>query len=192
MGVGEITRALHQLRSGDESAERELTLLVYPELRRLAARFMRRERPGHTLQATALVHEAYLRLAGQQTQEWQDRAHFFGVAANVMREILVDHARKQRSAKRGGGQKKIDFEEGLLVTSENADTVLWVDEALRRLEKYDARQCRVVEMRFFVGLTEVEIAQVLGIGARTVKRDWNMAKAWLHGELAKRASQLDP
>lgn len=191
MTVGEITRALHQMRSGDQSAERELMLLVYPELRRLAARFMRRERPGHTLQATALVHEAYLRLAGQQPQEWQDRAHFFGAAANVMREILVDHARKQQSAKRGGGKQKINLDEVLLISSENAETVLRVDEALSRLQKYDPRQCRVVEMRFFVGLTETEIAEVLGVGVRTVKRDWNMARAWLHAELAEPSPQHD-
>ncbi len=188
---GEITELLQQLRSGDQDAESKLLPLLYPELRRMAARIMSRERPEHTLQATALVHEAYIRLSGGKDQDWRNRAHFFALASHVMRQVLVDHARRTRSAKRGGAQHRIQLSEAILVGSQDADRVLTISEAMDRLAKWDPRQCRVIEMRFFGGLTEQEIAEVLGVDTRTVKRDWKMAKAWLKGELTKRQVQDD-
>lgn len=188
---GEITRLLQELRRGNRQAESELIPHIYPELRRLAARYMRGEDPGHTLQPTALVHEAYLRLAGQQNIDWQNRSHFFAVAAQIMRHVLVDHARKQRAAKRPDAHFRVDLDDVLLVSAGASDLVLQIDEALDSLEKLDARQCRIVEMRFFGGLTEEEIGEVLGIAPRTVKREWSMAKAWLRGRLSRRQPRDD-
>jgi RNA polymerase sigma factor (TIGR02999 family) len=180
---GEVTNLLIQLRHGNRDAESRLMPLVYGELRRLAGRYMRGERPGHTLQATALVHEAYLRLVGHQEVDWQNRAHFFGVAASLMRRILVDHARAKLAKKRGGADQKVSLDEAVLVQPETSPQFLALDEALERLAKRDPRQARIVDLRYFGGLSEEETAEVLGISVRTVKRDWNVARAWLYQQL---------
>jgi RNA polymerase sigma factor (TIGR02999 family) len=187
MGIspGEVTNLLIQLKNGNRDAQSRLIPLVYAELRRLAAVYMRRERSGHTLQATALVHEAYLRLAGQEGISWQNRAHFFGVAANMMRRILVDHARAKQAKKRGGLDQKVSFDEAVLVQPEAPQQFLALDEALERLAKRDPRQSRIVELRFFGGLSDEETAEVLGISVRTVKRDWKVARAWLYKEISQ-------
>ena len=157
---------------------------IYDELRRQAARYLRREQPGHTLQTTALIHEAYVRLVDQHNVQWQNRAHFFGIAAQMMRRILVDHARTKKRAKRGGSDIKVSLDDATVaVPGQNVD-VVEIDEALSRLAKIDEQQSRVVELRFFSGLTVEETAEVMGISPATVKRDWSMAKAWLHRELS--------
>jgi RNA polymerase sigma factor (TIGR02999 family) len=185
-GTGDVTQLLLGLRAGDQGAEGRLLEVVYAELHRLAAALMRRERPDHTLQPTALIHEAYVHLIDQRGKDWQNRAHFFGVAALVMRRILVDHARTHLTAKRGGTQQKVSLDdEALPLTSAQSDEVLALNEALLRLARFDPRQSRVVELRFFGGLTEDETAEVLGVASRTVNRDWRMARAWLRGELEK-------
>jgi len=180
---GNITELLAELRAGNRSAESKLMPLVYDELRRLAGRYMARERSDHTLQPTALVHEAYLRLIGQRDINWQNRAHFFGVAAQLMRRILVDHARAHKARKRGGSQAKVALDETLTYADNKGAELLAIDEALTRLSHRDARQARIVELRFFVGLTEEEAAEVLGVSTRTVKRDWSVARAWLYKEI---------
>ena len=180
---GNVTNLLRELRGGNRMAETQLLELVYQELHRMAQRLMRSERIDHTLQPTALVNEAYIRLVSGAQGDWQDRAHFFAVAAQVMRRILIDHARANRSDKRGGTLKRIDLDEPLLSIVENAEELIAVDEALNRLTAWDARQSKIVELRFFVGLSEDEIAEVLHISVRTVKRDWRIARAWLYGEL---------
>jgi len=179
--TGEVTRLLREVRSGDKEATSRLITAVYGELRQLAARAMRRERPGHTLQPTALVNEAFLRLVNQAAVEWKDRAHFFGVAARLMREILVDYARSHAAAKRGG--LKVTLDDGLLLSEGRLEEVIAWDEVLQRLEQLDRRQGRIVELRFFAGLNVEEVAEVLGISTPTVKREWASAKAWLHREL---------
>jgi RNA polymerase sigma-70 factor (ECF subfamily) len=179
---GEVTRLLRDLQNGDAAAQAKLIPLVYQELRRLAARHMRGERPGHTLQATALVHEAFLRLT-EQNADWQNKAHFFAVASQVMRHILIDHARGRVRVKRGGGQQRILLDEALLLTDTFSEELLALDEALERLAKLDPRQARIVELRFFGGLSVEEAAEVAGISPKTVKRDWSLAKAWLYQEL---------
>ena len=185
MGIppGELTNLLIQVKNGNGDAQSKLIPLVYAELRRIAARYMRGERPGHSLQATALVHEAYLRLAGQKEMSWQNRAHFFGVAANIMRRILVDHARAKQAKKRGGSEQKVSIDEAVLVQPDPPQDFLALDEALDRLAKRDPRQSRIVELRFFGGLSEEETAEVLGISLRTVKRDWKVARAWLYQQV---------
>jgi len=161
--------------------------LVYAELRRLARQYLQRERSGHTLQGTALVHEAYLRLCGANVPEWQNRAHFFGIAAHVMRQILVEHARGRGAAKRGGDACKLNLEEaGELPQSRDLD-ILALDDALHLLSTMDAQQSRVVELKFFAGLSLEDIAEVLGISVSTVKRDWTTARAWLFRELDRTA-----
>jgi RNA polymerase sigma factor (TIGR02999 family) len=170
------------MQGGQREAADRLFALVYPELRHLAAHYLRSERPDHTLQATALVHEAYLKLADQGTP-WQNRAHFFGVASQIMRHILVDHARARRANKRGSGAVKVALDEVVSLSIAQTDQVLEVDEALTRLAKIDARQARIVEMRYFSGLSNEEVAAVLGVATRTVNRDWRMAQAWLRREL---------
>lgn len=157
---------------------------VYEELKKVARGYLRRERPGHTLQATALVHEAYLRMAAERGAGWQGRAHFFALAAKLMRQILTDHARKRKADKRGAGIDLVPIQEGFHVSEENCAMLPELDEALRRLAEIDPRSAQVVEMRFFGGLTEEEIGEVLGVSVRTVKRTWAMARAWLYGELA--------
>jgi RNA polymerase sigma-70 factor, ECF subfamily len=178
-----LTQLLRRLRAGDEEAAAQVAAAAYGELRKLAARCLRRERPGHTLQPTALVNEAFLKLAANTRTEWRDRAQFYAVAARLMRRILVDYARKRRAGKRGGGHQ-VTLEENLVLREERIEDVLGVDEVLERLEALDPRQGRIVELRFFSGLTVEEIAEVLGISTPTVKREWSSAKAWLHRELS--------
>lgn len=178
-----LTQLLRRLSSGDEVAAAHVASAAYGELHRIAQRCLRRERPGHTLQPTALVNEAFVKLVGNTRAEWKDRAQFYGVAARLMRRILVDYARKRAAGKRGGGQQ-VTLEENLVLREERLEDVLGVDEALERLEALDPRQGRIVELRFFSGLTVEEIAEVMHISTPTVKREWSSAKAWLHRELS--------
>lgn len=180
---GDVTVLLQQLKSGDRAAESQLLELVYPRLRRIAGQYLRRERSGHTLQPTALVNEAYLQLAGQFDKDWQNRSHFYAVAAQLMRRILVDYARHKKAAKREGRWQQVELTDTLAISGDRLDEILAIDEALSRLATFDPRRSKVVEMRFFGGMTEQEAAEVLGVAPRTVKRDWSVAKAWLHGEL---------
>ena len=181
---GEVTRLLAELSNGNAEAEARLIPLVYDHLHRLAASYMSGERPDHTLQATGLVNEAYLRLVSQETTQWRDRRHFFGIAARLMRQILVEHARARYAAKRGGAaQTFVSMEEEPDLSSARSRELLQLDDALQCLDRLDPQQARVVELRFFGGLTVEETAEVLGISPRTVKRDWAVARAWLHGEL---------
>ncbi len=182
--MGEITQLLGELNAGNAEAVTRLTELVYDELHRIASRAMNGERRDHTLQATVLVHEAYIQLVNREDQSWQNRAHFFAVAAQLMRRILIDHARARQAAKRGGRQVKVQLDDIAVFSDDHCDELIIIDEALVRLWERDERLCRVVELKFFGGLTEEEIAEVLSISPRTVKRDWKVAKAWLHGELS--------
>lgn len=179
----EVTSLLNKLAEGDQEAAGKLVPLVYDELRRIAASRMRRERPDHTLQTTALVHEAYMKLAAQRNARWQNRQQFFGVASRVMRRILVDYARGQQRLRRGGKQQKLQLDEILLVSPDRTDELLAVNESLLKLEKLDPRQGRIVELRYFGGLTNEEIAEILGVSTKTVVRELNVAKAWLYGDL---------
>ena len=178
----EVTRLLIDLQQGHAEASEKLMPMVYAELHDLAARYMRRERADHTLQPTALVHEAFLRLIDQRSVTWQNRAHFLGLAAQAMRRILVDHARRRSAAKREGG-KKITLDDAVAVNQERSLDLMMLDDALTRLATLDERQSRVVELRFFGGLDIEETAEALGISPATVKRDWLFAKAWLQREL---------
>jgi RNA polymerase sigma factor (TIGR02999 family) len=180
MSPREVTRLLSDWGKGDRSALEKLFPLVHAELQSIARRQMSRERPGHTLQATALVNEAYLKLAGQEGFEWHNRAHFFAVCAQVMRHILIDHARAQARNKRGGDAVQVSLNEGLLVAEEQADHFIALDEALRSLEKMDPQKGRIVELRYFGGLSVEETAEVLNISPRTVRREWQRSKAWLY------------
>jgi RNA polymerase sigma factor (TIGR02999 family) len=182
----EITTLLRDARNDQRTsgAMEQLLPLVYEDLRRIAHRELGGERTGHTVSTTALVHEAYLRLVDQRHTEWGDRAHFFGVAARAMRRVLVDYARQHRAAKRTGALQQVPLDDSVLVVEERADLLLGVDEALTRLATLDERLSRVVECRFFGGLTEDETAEVLGVTSRTVRRDWIKARGWLHQELA--------
>jgi len=180
-----ITALLAELSAGNRDVESRLIPQVYGELRRLAAHYMRSERGNHTLQPTALVNEAYTRLVQQPQIPWQNRAHFFATASHLMRHILVDHARTRRAGKRGGLQRQVTLDDALLPSSERTMDVLILDEALENLAQFDPRQARIVELHFFGGLTFAEIALVLKVTERTVKRDWSMARAWLKGELSK-------
>jgi RNA polymerase sigma factor (TIGR02999 family) len=177
----DVTQMLLDWSQGDLRAADHLFPLIYDELHRLAERQMRRERADHTLQATALVNEAYLRLVDQKRVRWQNRAHFFGVAAQLMRRILLKYAERQRAARRGGGQSELPLEEALVVTDERAADLIALDRALIELGAIDPRQSRIVELRFFGGLSVEEIGVVLGISPATVKREWRVAKAWLYG-----------
>jgi len=179
-----VTQLLLGWGKGDKEALDQLLPIVYDELRRQAARYLRRERAGHTLQTTALINEAYIRLVDQKRVHWQNRAHFFGIAAQMMRRILVDHARTKGRAKRGGSDIRVSLAKANLVTKSRDLDIVALDEALERLGKVDEQQARVVELRFFSGLTVEETAEVLAISPATVKRDWSMAKAWLHREIA--------
>ena len=182
---GEVTLLLAQLREGNQEAVNQLVPLVYGELRKMAAAYMRREKVSHSLQATELVNEAYMRLAGGEAGQWQNRAHFFAIAANSMRQVLLDHARKRHAGKRGGTHaQKVDMDAELLVDHDSLDDVVIVDELLGRLERIDPRQGRLVELRFFAGLTEDETAEAMGISSATVKREWRSAKAWLTREMS--------
>jgi RNA polymerase sigma factor (TIGR02999 family) len=180
----EVTRVLAELSRGDRSALEKLTPLVYDELRALAQNFFRRQRPDHTLQPTALVHEAYLRLVDQSQANWADRTHFFATAAKIMRQLLADYARRHLAAKRGGGWRKITLDEAVTPTSTPHVDLIALDEALTKLTDLHERQGQVVELRFLGGLTVEETAQVLGRSPRTVELDWRMARAWLARELA--------
>lgn len=175
-----LTGLLLEWREGDKAALDRLTPLVYDELRRIAHRYVQRERDGHTLQTTALVHEAYLRLAGQQKVDWQNRAHFFAVTAQVMRHILIDHARRRRYAKHGGEVEQIPIENAAVMSMRRADELIALEEALDELAQLDQRKSRVVELRYFGGLSLEETAEVLEISVMTVRRDWRAAKAWLY------------
>jgi RNA polymerase sigma-70 factor, ECF subfamily len=183
--IGEVTVLLQKMRSGDSRAAEELIPLVVNELRRLARLQLRDERPGHTLQPTALVNEAYLRLVGDQGREWQNRAHFIGVSVSVMKRILIDHARRKHALKRGLETYSLEEAEGYAGLSlEQAEELLALNLALDRLEKMSARQRQVVELRYFGGLSTEETAEVLNISPVTVKRDWVVARAWLKGQLS--------
>lgn len=176
----DVTRLLKNWGKGDSAALDQLMPIVYAELRTIAARYLRRERRDHTLQPTALVNEAYLRLVDQKQVEWQNRAHFVGVAAQMMRRILVDHAKSHSRAKRGGGAQRVTLDEAVAVVEGRADDLLELDEALTALEAFDPRKSRVVEMRYFGGLSVEETAEVLKVSVITVARDWKLAKAWLY------------
>ena len=179
----DATVQLSELGKGNEAAVERLVPLVYHELRRLARAQLRRERPDHSLQTTELVHEAYIKLVKQEVVQWQGRTHFFGIAAQVMRRVLIEHARGHMREKRGGGKMALPLNEALVFCPESSEELLKLDEALNRLAKLDARQSRIVELRFFGGMTVEETAEYLGISPKTVKREWAVAKAWLHAEV---------
>lgn len=187
---GEVTGLLLEYAQGSQEAADKLIPVVYEELKRLARDYMRRENPNHTLQTTALVHEAYLKLVRQKDVNWQGRAHFIGVAAQLMRRILIDHAKGRLREKRGGEQVVVPLNEALTFSPERSEGLLKLDEALERLSKLDARQSRIVELRFFGGLSIEETAEFLGISPKTVKRDWTVAKAWLRSELRCRDGDI--
>ena len=180
----DVTLVLKELSNGNQNALGELIPVVYDELRRLAAYYLRRERSNHTLQATALVHEAYLRLVDQRHVDWKNRNHFFGVAAQLMRRVLLMHAREHQAAKRGGGAQKISLDETAILSPAQAEQLVYLDELLNQLASLDSQQERIVELRFFAGMSVEETAELMGISTATVKRDWVMAKAWLAREMA--------
>jgi len=179
-----VTQLLIGWSKGDKEALDALLPLVYEELRQQASRYLRRERVGHTLQTTALIHEAYLKLVDQTSAHWQNRAQFFGVAAQIMRRILVDFARSRASAKKGGGTQYVSLSEAMTISPERGEDLIALDDALESLAELDARKSRIVELRFFGGLSVEETAEVLKISARTVMRDWGLAQAWLYRELS--------
>jgi RNA polymerase sigma factor (TIGR02999 family) len=181
----EVTILLERLRDGDSRALERLMPVVHAELRRIARAHLRHERPWHTLQATELAHEAYLRLAGHGQHDWRDRAHFFAVASGIMRRILIDHARKRAAARRGGGAPHVPLDEAAALGGNQPEELVALDEALTRLGALDPRQERIVELRFFGGLDVAETAAVLGVSTRTVKREWSVARAWLRAELGR-------
>jgi RNA polymerase sigma factor (TIGR02999 family) len=179
----QITQLLLAWRNGEARALEELMPLVHRELKRIARNFMRRQHAGHTLQTTALVNEAFVRLVDSDKVNWQDRSHFFAISAQLMRRVLVDAARRKNSAKRGGERVQVTLEDDARAAAADQVDVVEIDEALQRLAKLNQRQCQIVELRYFGGLTEDEIAEMLNISARTVRRDWNLARAWLYREL---------
>ena len=183
-----VTILLRRWQGGEQQALDELTPLVYQELRRIAGSFLRRERASHTMQPTVLLHEAYMRLAGQNATSWKDRAHFFGVAAHLMRMILVDHARAKSAEKRGGGLKPVTLEEALSASTERPADLVALDDALMELEKFDPRKSKVIELRYFGGLTIEEASEVLGISTSTLVRDQRLAEAWIQRQM----QSLDP
>ena len=180
---GEVTQLLNQLRSGKRQAEAELLRLIYGELRRLARGYMRRERADHTLQPTELVHQAYLRLLADHKRQWENRAHFYAIAANAMRQILVDYARRRNAAKRGAGRAATTLSERVASAQRDSIDIMALDQALERLAKLDREQSQIVEWHYFAGMTLAEIAEVLGVSTRTVKRQWAAARTWLFREL---------
>jgi RNA polymerase sigma-70 factor, ECF subfamily len=179
---GEVTRLLKAMNAGDAAAGEQLLPLVYKELHRIAEAYMRRERPDHTLQATALIHEAYLRLVGEEV-DWRDRGHFIGLAAHVMRRVLVDYARQHNAERRAGGLQRVEMEDNFAISPERLDEVLFLDRALARLKEESPRQAQVVELRYFGGLSVEQIAAMLGVAPRSVKRDWSLARMFLYREL---------
>jgi RNA polymerase sigma factor (TIGR02999 family) len=184
-----ITALLAQLRGGNKQAEAQLIPMVYNELHRLARHYMRGERGDHTLQTSALVNEAYMRLAGEHGIDWKNRAHFFGVSAQIMRRILVDHARTRDAQKRGGGARAITLENAFVYSDEQSWQVIALHDALNKLAEFDERQCRIVELRFFTGLSLEETAEALSLSPTTIKREFQLAKAWLYGELNQQFSE---
>lgn len=182
----EITQLLLSWSKGDDAALEKLIQLVYPELRKLARRYMGRESPDHTLQTSALINEAYLRLVDQRSVEWQDRAHFFAMAAQVMRHILIDHARRHLYKKRGGGAQHVSLDEVVIVCQERATELVALDEALTSLAKIDERKSKIVELRFFGGLSVDETAKAMQLSPVTIMREWRAAKAWLHREVDRK------
>lgn len=180
---------MNRLSHGDKEAESKVVAAIYPELKRLASRYLKGERKGHTLQTTALVNEAYLRIVTNERVQWQSRAHFIATAATLMRRILVDYARARLTEKRGGGRQTLSLDEALVYSDQDSEQLIVLDQALDRLAKRDARASRVVELRFFGGMTVEETAEVLGVGEMTVKRDWRAARAWLYGELSKEPAE---
>lgn len=184
-----VTQLLLAWGHGDQAARDELMSVVYQELHRLAHHHMKREPPGHTLQTSALINEAFLRLVNQREVQWQNRAHFFGIAARMMRRILVDYARSRRYAKRGGGVSEISLDEALTVSDERSNDVVVLDEALERLTEFDPRKGQLVELRYFGGLSIDETAEVLSVSAGTIMRDWTLAKAWLRRELSNNSGE---
>ena len=188
MGISsphDVTQLLQDWRNGDKAALEKLTPLVYDELRRLANRYLRSERQDHTLQGTALVHEAYMKMVGYTDLEWQSRAHFFGVAARIMRQILIDHARKHKADRRGGGKQNLNLEEAVVFSAERASSLVALDDALESLAAFDALKGRIIELRYFGGLSIEEISEVEAVSVSTVKRHMRMAEAWLHREINK-------
>ena len=179
----QVTQLLNDWSSGDQTARDRLMTLVYDELHRLAHQYMKRESPGHTLQTSALVNEAFVKLVDQRNVRWQNRAHFFGIAAQLMRRILVDYARGRQTSKRGGGLHAVSFDDALYVSAQRGAEVVAVHEALEQLAKFDPRKGQIVELRFFGGLSIDETAEILGVSPGTVMRDWTLAKAWLHREM---------
>jgi len=180
---GDLTRLLERWGDGDRGAVEELIPLVYDELHSMARNYLRRERPGHTLQSTALVHEAYLRLVAMDSVRWQNRAQFFSISAQVLRHILVDHARARQRAKRGGGAARVPLDDALTIPAPEALDLGALDESLDKLAKIDGRKAQIVELRYFAGLTIDEVADVVRCSAMTVKREWTFAKAWLYRDL---------
>jgi len=183
----DVTQLLVAWSNGDEAARDQLIPLVYEELHRLAHHYMNRERPGHTLQTSALVNEAFVRLVDQRDVHWQNRSHFFGIAAQMMRRVLVDYARSRQYQKRGGDVVQVSLNEDLIVSNEQTAEVVALDDALKSLATFDQRKCQIVELRFFAGLSIEEAAQVLGVSPGTVMRDWTLAKAWLRKEITNTA-----
>jgi RNA polymerase sigma factor (TIGR02999 family) len=180
----EITQLLGEARRGNLEAQSQLALAVYRDLHRLAAHYMHSERPNHSLQATVLVNEAFMRLVSESERTWQNRSHFFAAAAQTMRRILIDYARSRRAGKRGWGHSAAALSECVVLDDDHCEEWLAVDQALRHLARRDERLAKIVEFRFFAGLTEEEVGEVLGISVRTVKREWKVAKAWLHADLS--------
>jgi RNA polymerase sigma factor (TIGR02999 family) len=183
-GAGQITALLIDWSNGDEVAFEHLMPLVYDELRQMARKYMRRQPSGHTFQTTELIHEAYLKLARQDEQNWQNRAHFFGVASKAMRHILVDYARSKQSQKRGGWQEKVTLSDATAISGGHAKEIIALDDALKTLASLDERKGRIVELKYFGGITNDEIAEVLNVSTETVKRDWRFARTWLLRELS--------
>lgn len=180
----EVTQLLLAWSNGDESALDKLAPLVHNELHRIASRYIHQERPGHILQTTALIHEAYIQLISQKTRRWENRSHFYGVAAKAMRRILVNYARSQNRFKRGGEARKVSLDEAAIVTAQPSTDLIALDEALKALEQINPRQSTIVELRFFGGLSIEEAAEVLKLSTATVRGDWTIAKAWLHREIS--------
>jgi len=187
----EVTNLLMRLKLGDKAASDRLFQIVYGELRRLAGAYMARERSDHTLQPTALVHEVFLKLVGQQNLTLKDRAHFFGVAANMMRRVLIDHARAHQRIRRGGSRKRVTLEDAFVFVPEKSAELISLDEALLRLESFDPRQGKIVELRFFGGFSVEETADLLEIAPRTVEREWSIARAWLYMELNRNRDERE-
>lgn len=187
--VAQATKIVNDIVAGNRAASERLFELLYDDFRRLAGMYLKKERAGHTLQPTALVHEAYLKLIDQTRVDWHGRTHFFAVGAQAMRRILVDHARRRNRLKHGGGRYRLSLKEGLALSTQRDEDLLAVDEAIKTLTKVDPRQAAIVELRFFGGLSVEEVAEVMGISKRTVEKEWTMVRAWLRSKLSGDASE---